>query len=124
MLRQAIERGPDELQIIMREVLELPERKLQELAKLLEEADLANIISASAVVADRLKFLHGLDALLFEPDNKKHLKERSQLHRILADNTWVFGEEFSLTVDDQALTEVLRKHRKIIGDETESLIGL
>jgi hypothetical protein len=118
MLRQAIERGPDELQLIMREVLELPERKLQELAKLLQDADLANIISASRMVADRLKFLHGLEALLFDPDTKKHLKERSQLHRIVADNTWVFGEEFSLTVDDQSLSEVLRKHRKIIGQET------
>jgi hypothetical protein len=118
MLRQAIERGPDELQLIMREVLELPERKLQELAKLLEEADLANVISASKMVADRLKCLHGLEALLFDPDTKKHLKERSQLHRILAENTWIFGEEFNLTVDDQSLTEVLRKHRKLIGEDT------
>jgi hypothetical protein len=118
MLRQAIERGPDELQLIMREVLNLPERKLQELARLLEDADLANIIGASKIVADRLKFLHGLEALLFEPDLKKHLKERSQLHRLLADNSWVFGEEFSLTVDDQSLSEVLRKHRKLIGQDT------
>jgi hypothetical protein len=118
MLRQAIERGPDELQLIMREVLKLPDRKLQELAKLLEDADLGNIIGASKIVADRLKFLYGLDALLFEEDTKKHLKERSQLHRLLADNTWVFGEEFSLTVDDQALSEVLRKHRKLIGEDT------
>ena len=118
MLRQAIERGPDELQLIMREVLNFPERKLQELAKLLEDADLANIIGASRLVADRLKFLHGLEALLFTPDMKMHLKERSQLHRLLAENTWAFGEEFSLTVDDQSLTEVLRKHRKLIGEET------
>jgi Histidine kinase-, DNA gyrase B-, and HSP90-like ATPase len=118
MLRQAIERGPDELQLIMREVLKLPERKLQELAKLLEDADLANVISASKMVADRLKVLHGLEALLFDPGAKKLLKERSQLHRILADNTWVFGEEFGLTVDDQSLTEVLRKHQKLIGKET------
>ena len=118
MLRQAIERGPEELQLILKEVLDLPERKQRELAKLLEEADLANVISASKLVADRLKFLAGLEALLFDPDIKKNLKERSQLHRILAENnTWVFGEEFSLTVDDQSLTEVLRKHRKLIGDE-------
>ncbi len=118
MLRQAIERGPEDLQLILKEVLDLPERKQRELAKLLEEASLANVISASRLVADRLKFLSGLEVLLFDPDLKKHLKERSQLHRILADNnTWVFGEEFSLTVDDQSLTEVLRKHRRLFGDE-------
>lgn len=119
MLRQAIERGPDELQHILTEVLELPEKTQKELSKLLEEADLANVISASKLVADRLKFVHGLEALLFDPDSKKLLKERSQLHRMIAENnTWIFGEEFNLTVDDQSLTEVLRKHRKLIGEET------
>jgi hypothetical protein len=119
MLRQAIERGPDELQHILTEVLDLPEKTQKELSKLLEEADLANVISASKLVADRLKFIHGLETVLFDPDSKKLLKERSQLHRIIAENnTWIFGEEFNLTVDDQSLTDVLRKHRKIIGNET------
>jgi hypothetical protein len=119
MLRQAIERGPDELQHILTEVLDLPEKTQKELSKLLEEADLANVISASKLVADRLKFVHGLEAMLFDPDSKKLLKERSQLHRMIAENnTWIFGEEFNLTVDDQSLSEVLRKHRKLIGDDT------
>ncbi len=120
MLRQAIESGPEELQLILHEVLDLPERKQKELAKLLEEASLANVISASKLVADRLKFLNGLEALLFDPAHKSRLKERSQLHRIIADdNTWLFGEEFNLTVDDQSLTEVLRKHQNLIGEDTQ-----
>lgn len=119
MLRQAIERGPDELQHILTEVLDLPERTQKEMSKLLEEADLANVISAARLVSDRLKFAHGLEALIFNPDTKKHLKERSQLHRLIAENnTWIFGEEFHMTVDDQSLTEVLRKHQKLIGKET------
>lgn len=112
MLRQAIERSPEDLQLILKEVLDLPQRKQQELAKLLREASLSAIISASKVVADRLKFITGLETILFDPEHKKHLKERSQLHRILAENTWVFGEEFNLTVDDQSLTQVLRQHAK------------
>ncbi len=119
MLRHAIERGPDELQHILKEVLGLSTKKLSELSKLLEEADLANIITASKLVSDRMKFLTGLEALIYDDETKRHLKERSQLHRMIADNnTWIFGEEFNLTVDDQSLTEVLRKHRKFIGDET------
>lgn len=118
MLRQAIERGPDELQQILTEVLELPERAQKEMAKLLEEANLANVISASRLVADRLKFVNALEALLFGKEPKKVLKERSQLHRIIADeNTWIFGEEFNLAVDDQSLTEVLRQHQKLIGKD-------
>ena len=79
----------------------------------------SKVISASKLVADRLKFVHGLETLLFDPDSKKLLKERSQLHRMIAENnTWIFGEEFNLTVDDQSLTEVLRKHRKLICEDT------
>jgi hypothetical protein len=119
MLRQAIERGPDDLQHILTEVLDLPPRTQTELAKLLEDASLANVISASRLVADRLKFVHGLEAVLFDTESKSLLKERSQLHRMISDNnTWIFGEEFNLTVDDESLTEVLRKHRKLIGAET------
>ncbi|PHR96777.1 MAG: hypothetical protein COA78_28320 [Blastopirellula sp.] len=57
--------------------------------------------------------------MLFDRDSKKLLKERSQLHRMIAENnTWIFGEEFNLTVDGQSLTEVLKKHRKLIGNNT------
>lgn len=119
MIKQAIEKGPDELQTILNEVLGLPPAKQKELAKLLEESSLSNVISASKLVSDRLKFIKGLEILLFDPEYKKRVKERSQLHRVLADdNTWLFGEEFSLTVDDRSLTEVLRKHQKVIGRET------
>lgn len=115
MLRQAIEKSPEELQLILTEVLELPEKKQKEFAKLLEETSLTAIISASKVVTDRLKFIEGLDALLFNEKEKENLKERTQLHRLLAENTWIFGEEFSLSVDDKSLTEVLKKHLASLG---------
>ena len=64
-----------------------------------------------------LRFLMGLETILFDAEPKRRLKERSQLHRIVAQNCWLFGEEFNLSVDDQSLTEVLRKHRKLLGDD-------
>lgn len=118
MLRQAIERGPEELQHILTEVLELPENTRKELSKLLQDASLGNVIAASRLVADRLKFVHGLEHVLFHPEGKAVLKERSQLHRLLAaNNTWIFGEHFNLTVDDESLTQVLRKHKAAIGED-------
>jgi hypothetical protein len=118
LLRQAIEKSPEELQLILGEVLKLPKRKQEELAELLRDVSLSAIISSAKIVADRLNFLTGLEAILFDPDNKKRLKERSQLHRIIAQNCWLFGEEYNLSVDDKSLTEVLRKHRKLLGDDT------
>jgi hypothetical protein len=117
MLRQAIEKSPEELQLILGEVLNLPKRKQEELAELLRDVSLSAIISAAKIVADRLKFLTGLESILFDDPNKKRLKERSQLHRIISQNCWLFGEEYNLSVDDKSLTEVLRKHRKLLGDD-------
>jgi len=45
------------------------------------------------------------------------VKERSQLHKIIEDNTWLFGEEYNLSVSDRGLTAVLDKHRKLLGED-------
>ena len=112
MLRHAIERSPAELQRILDEVLRLPKRKQKELAVLLDETDLSAIISAATMVADRLKFLQGLRIILFDHETKNRLKERSQLHKILETNTWIFGEQFNLWASDKELTTVLKVHKE------------
>jgi hypothetical protein len=66
------------LQLILGEILKLPKRKQEELAELLRDISLSAIISAAKIVADRLKFLTGLEAILFDAESKKRLKERSQ----------------------------------------------
>jgi hypothetical protein len=86
MLRSAIERGPDELQTIMKEVLDLPPREQKALADLLQETTLSAMITATKTITDRLKFISGLEAIVFNKEMKKRLKERSQLHKILAEN--------------------------------------
>jgi hypothetical protein len=88
-----------------------------ELAGLLRDVSLSAIINSARVVADRLLFLKGLEAILFDPEPRRRLKERSQLHRLVAQNTWLFGDQFTLSVDDQSLTEVLRKHKKLLDED-------
>jgi hypothetical protein len=117
MLRHAIERSPTELQRILDEVLRLPKRKQKELAVLLDETDLSAIISAATMIADRLKFLQGLRIILFDHEAKERLKERSQLHKILETNTWIFGEEFNLWASDRELTTVLKAHKERLDPE-------
>jgi hypothetical protein len=112
MLRSAIERGPEELQMILKEVLDLPARQQKELAALLQETTLSAIITAAKTVADRLKFIAALENIVFDPETKGRIKERTQLHRILAENTWVFGEEYNLWVSDQDLKRVLERHKQ------------
>jgi hypothetical protein len=115
LLRSALEENPGAVQKILGEVLDLPVEKQNELADLLDRTSLASLINASKLIADRLDFLSFLESMLFERENRKTLLERTQLHRILADNVWIFGEELSLAVDDQSLTEVLRNHIRLLG---------
>lgn len=110
LLRHAVENAPADLSRILTEVLDLPDEKRQELRELLDRTTLAHIISASKIIADRLQFLQGLEVLVFDDEFKHAVRERTQLHRIVAENTWMFGEQYHLSVDDQSLTEVLKKH--------------
>jgi hypothetical protein len=115
LLKQAIEESPKAVQRILEEVLELPKEKQEEFAQLLERTSLTAIINASKVVADRLDFLRGLELLVFDPQSKQQILERRQLHKILNEQTWIFGEEFNLTLSDKSLNDVLNKHLQKLG---------
>ena len=103
----------------MLNVLDLPQDKVEELQILLDRTTLASVIEVSKRIANRLDFLSGLDALIFDADSKKQTLERRQLHRILANETWVFGEEWALTGDDDRLTQVLAAHLDLLGEDVE-----
>ena len=114
MLKTALDENPEALKKVLTEVLDLPREKQNELADLLESTTLSSIIAATRTVTERLKFLAGLQELLFQPESKKTVKERSQLHRMLEGETWIFGEEFLLTSSDENLNTVLGKHIKLL----------
>jgi hypothetical protein len=111
-LRTAVERGDEEIQFVLGEVVKLPKRELTQLASLLRETSLSAIISGARIVADRLKVIEGLEALVFEEKHSRVLKERTQLHRLVAENTWLFGDEFHLMADDEGLNRCLAEHAK------------
>jgi hypothetical protein len=116
LLREAVE-NPTSLRRIIDDVLELPEAKRTELVQLLDRTTLTDMIAATKQVTDRLDWLRGLEALVFEPELRGMVKERSQLHRMLAAETWIFGEEYALTADDESLTTVLKRHLKLLERE-------
>jgi len=77
------------------------------------------VIYTNRLVTGRFDFLTDLEGMLFDAESKRRLLERTQLHRILANGrTWVFGEEYTLAVDDRGLTAVLEAHRRLLGDDT------
>lgn len=114
LIREALESNPTSLQAILREVLALPTDQQNELAAILERTKLAAIINAARVVMGRLAFLSGLDPLLFG-EFKKELNEPRQLHRILADEFWLFGEQYAIGVDEESLKNLLKSHVSVLG---------
>ncbi|MBE9108540.1 ATP-binding protein [Nodosilinea sp. LEGE 07298] len=121
LLKNAIETSPSAIRSIIDDVLNLPYEKQEEFAELLGKTSLEAMINASRVVTDRLEFLKGLELLVFDKEFKKKTLERKQLHRIVANHTWIFGEEYNLAASDQTLTTVLKRHIDIIGADKELL---
>ena len=110
LIRNAIESNPSALKSILSEIVGLSKEQQDEFAFLLNRVSLAGVIEASRVVANRLDFLEGLEVLLFDEKVKRQTKETTQLHRLIAAETWIFGEEYNLVHDEETLTTVLRKH--------------
>jgi len=121
LIKSAIETGASNLLSILEKVIDLPKTRQDELADLLRKTSLTAVINAAKAVTDRLEFLRALQLLVFDPQSKRQLLERSQLHRIIAQETWVFGEQYNLMNDDEDLTSVLRCHIRLLGDDRENL---
>lgn len=66
-------------------------------------------------VVGRLDFLTGLEEIVNDSTLKKSVTERKQLHRVIAEETWIFREEYALTADDNTLRTALRSHVEELG---------
>ena len=68
---------------------------------------LVQVCLVNRVVGD--SSIRGLELLLFNRESKEQLLERDQLHQVLAKETWIFGENFHLTSNEETLNEGLDK---------------
>ncbi|MCP1430430.1 hypothetical protein J3D45_002928 [Microbacterium foliorum] len=119
LLKETFESDPEALLPILRKFSQLPAARIEELAEILERTTLTQLIALGKEVGNRIDFLNGLNSILFDRQIKSRLLERRQLHRILAHETWLFGEEWSLTGDDERLSEVLKKFLQHLGENVE-----
>lgn len=119
LVKEALKENPESLKSIIQGLLKLPKERQDDLAEILKRTTLSAVIEAAKTVADRLDFLKGLEHLVFGSESKEDLKERKLLHRIIANETWIFGEEFNLSADDESLTTVLTKHLHLLGRKVE-----
>lgn len=119
LLKETFENDPEALLPILRKFAKLPAARIEELRLVLEHTSLSHLITLGREVGNRAEFLNGLNAILFDRQIKRRLLERRQLHRMLAHETWVFGEEWSITGDDERLSVVLKKFLTKLGQDVE-----
>jgi hypothetical protein len=92
----------------------LSNEDIEKFRRVLERTTLDSIIKLSAEVTDRLQFLSVLHELTYG-EFAKHLRERTQLHRILEPHCWVFGQRYHLAASDRNFREIVRRHREKAG---------
>ncbi|MDL2242454.1 hypothetical protein LJC25_01860, partial [Bacteroidales bacterium OttesenSCG-928-K03] len=124
LVKEALETNTASLQKILTEVIGLPDDKKEELAELLEKTSLENMIDTMRLVTDRLDFLSGLELLIYDPEHSKKVKERKHLHKIVVNETWIFGDDYTYGADDLTLKNVLKQYLKDLGrDDFEEVVN-
>jgi len=115
---------------VFTKVARLSDPNMQKFHHLLEQTELENVIAFSSAVAAKLQFMDFLYELTYG-DIASVLLERSQLHKIIERELWVFGENYNGSPhlwSDKKIGNILEELRnKFFGytptEEEENLIA-
>ncbi|TCJ34592.1 ATP-binding protein [Parafrankia sp. BMG5.11] len=118
LLQSALENEPSGLREILDQVLNITDEEREHLSKLLAQTELSSVISAATTVTNRLNFIGGLRKILSDKELRLKLREVDQLHPMVAQNLWLFGEEWDLARTEVGLTSVLESHLHLLGGDT------
>ncbi len=99
---------------IFTKVIKLSDASLQKFHALLENTELEDVVSFASAVAEKLGFLDFLHELVYG-DLSNILRERSQLHKIIEKELWLFGEAYNGTPhlwSDKKIGNILQELRE------------
>jgi hypothetical protein len=99
---------PEELDDILAKTLSLSEAEQLQVADMLRHSSLGQIVGAAAEVAQRLDLISTLRHVIYSPDVSSKMREVDQLHPLVKDQAWLFGEDWRLSRSESSLTNVLR----------------
>jgi hypothetical protein len=94
LLDKALENG--HIEEVFNQVLKLSDESLEKFHALLQRTELETVIQFSNQVAEKLEFIEFLHELTYG-EISKVLKERSQLHKVIENELWLFGENYNGT---------------------------
>jgi hypothetical protein len=126
LMKVALQERPEELDTILEEVLNLSDQERKDLTDLLHHSSLGAIISAASEVTRRLDLIVVLRHMIYDPVLSDAFREIDQLHPLIRDNAWIFGETWQLTASEKSLRTVLRSvidDDVVLEDELEDFLG-
>jgi hypothetical protein len=108
LFQLALQERPETLDLILAEALSLSKSEQEDLAELLQSSSLGSIVGAAAEITRRLDLLVTLRHVIYSPDVSDDMREVDQLHPLVRDNVWLFGETWRLSASEVGLTNALR----------------
>lgn len=94
-------------------LLELDNDHSNKFNRVFSRIKLSSIIDRYNRIQHRYAFLETLNKLVHVSEYSEELKERTQLHKIVEQEIWIFGPEYeqrNLITSDKSLTTLLREH--------------
>ena len=108
LLKLALEERPEELDEILAKTLSLSEAEREQVADMLRYSSLGKIVGAASEVSRRLDLIATLRHVIYSDDVSDRMREVDQLHPLIKDQAWLFGEDWRLSRSEASLTNVLR----------------
>ena len=96
-------------------ILELDDADSKKFNRMVTRIRLSKLLNRYAELIRRKAFLQTLNQLVHIDEHSKYLRERTQLHKIVAEEVWIFGEEYeqeNLLTSDKAITTLIRNNVK------------
>ena len=104
------------IEFIFDKILKLSDENIEKFHSLLHRTDLESVVQFASKVSEKLEFLDFLHELTYGKISK-NIKERSQLHKIIEKELWLFGENYNGTPKlwsdkkiGKTLTEIREKY--------------
>lgn len=105
----------DSLFKILDSVVDLSKEEKDEMADLLEKAELSNILQMLRLITDRLQAIKDFEELVFNED--RYTNEVDHVQKFIEKHYWFFGEQYHLaTAEEPNFEEALRAYLNYASD--------
>lgn len=93
-------------------ILELSSEDNNKYNRMVNRIKLSKIIEKYNLLIHRKQFLRTLEKLVYDETVAQYLEERTQLHKIVAEESWIFGKQFEnedLVTSDKSIITMIRQ---------------